>query len=83
MWKWSWTTQTYCPGNFLEKMRKTTKEAVKRSGFKDKIQNGRLGITKEKTGNLIARTKRKNTSFFERVKGSTVTSDFTNVMMLC
>jgi len=53
MWKWSWPIQTYCPGNFLEQMRKTTKDAVKRSGFKDKIQNGKPGITKEKRGNLI------------------------------
>jgi hypothetical protein len=48
MWKWSWPIQTYCPGNFLENMRKTTKDAVKRSGFKDKIQNGRPRITKGK-----------------------------------
>jgi hypothetical protein len=32
----------------LEKIRETTKDAVKRSGFKEKIQNGRPGITKEK-----------------------------------
>jgi hypothetical protein len=40
---------------FLGKMRKTTEDA-KRSGLKDKIQNGRSGITKGKTGNLIAST---------------------------
>jgi hypothetical protein len=47
MWKWSWLIQTYCAGNFLEKMRIITKDAVKRSGFEDKIQNGSPGIEKE------------------------------------
>jgi hypothetical protein len=28
-------------------MRKTTEDAVKRSGLKDKVQNGRSGITKK------------------------------------
>jgi len=62
-----------------EKPQKTqSREAVLRTRFKREARN-----SEGKNRNLIVWTKRKKTSYFEREKPPTATSEFTDAMILC